>query len=294
MIIADDFKSFEETLLRLSKYKSFAEIPERMKTKEVAADWLKVMKTAGTARFVDYFGQIPKAFVSQDLLKYVVDSDVRLLANINPEDSSNYAELCAVGFQRSYLAANYFHESFRTTQTVASLVAFTFEFNKVFAEIPWVMNVITPDQIETVSLANISCMVSLPDEKISDVALSKHLSRGENFLFLRAKGKLHLGAKHLKTGAWPEPQHQDAVRPSKPRTLSSAFKYAVSGSYPKDLKALYMANLMTYPIEDVMPLMQTRQHVSLAMEMYSAKELKPFIKTNRHLKVALLEDSLGL
>lgn len=293
MSFIEDMQQFEDKSLSYSKYAAFADIPDELKTQLGAGLWLKAMKTTGIGRLVDYFEQIPKAFLSQGLLKCVVQWDVRLLANIDPSDSHDYAELCLEAFKRSHLAANYFHEDFRTAQTVASLIGVPSIIDAAFAEVPWMREVSTPDLIEAAALDNLYFMAGLPDEQISDAALSKHLAWDANFQALRANGKLHLAAKHLKTGAWPEPLAKSDPRQPKPRTLESAFNHMLSKAM-KSRQALYMANLMTYPIEEVMPLMQTRQHVSMAMEMYSAEELKPFMKGNRHLKAAMLEESLGL
>lgn len=293
MSFIEDMQQFEDKSLSYSKYAAFADIPDELKTQLGAWLWLKAMKTTGIGRLVDYFEQIPKAFLSQGLLKCVVQWDVRLLANIDPSDSPDYAELCLEAFKRSHLAANYFHEDFRTAQTVASLIGVPSIIDAAFAEVPWMREVSTPDLIEAAALDNLYFMAGLPDEQISDAALSKHLAWDANFQALRANGKLHLAAKHLKTGAWPEPLAKSDPRQPKPRTLESAFNHMLSKAM-KSRQALYMANLMTYPIEEVMPLMQTRQHVSMAMEMYSAEELKPFMKGNRHLKAAMLEESLGL
>lgn len=293
MSFIEDMQQFEDKSLSYSKYAAFADIPDELKTQLGAGLWLKAMKTTGIGRLVDYFEQIPKAFLSQGLLKCVVQWDVRLLANIDPSDSPDYAELCLEAFKRSHLAANYFHEDFRTAQTVASLIGVPSIIDAAFAEVPWMREVSTPDLIEAAALDNLYFMAGLPDEQISDAALSKHLAWDANFQALRANGKLHLAAKHLKTGAWPEPLAKSDPRQPKPRTLESAFNHMLSKAM-KSRQALYMANLMTYPIEEVMPLMQTRQHVSMAMEMYSAEELKPFMKGNRHLKAAMLEESLGL
>ena len=293
MSFIEDMQQFEDKSLSYSKYAAFADIPDELKTQLGAGLWLKAMKTTGIGRLVDYFEQIPKAFLSQGLLKCVVQWDVRLLANIDPSDSHDYAELCLEAFKRSHLAANYFHEDFRTAQTVASLIGVPSIIDAAFAEVPWMREVSTPDLIEAAALDNLYFMAGLPDEQISDAALSKHLAWDANFQALRANGKLHLAAKHLKTGAWPEPLAKSDPRQPKPRTLESAFNHMLSKAM-KSRQALYMANLMTYPIEEVMPLMQTRQHVSMAMEMYSAEEMKPFMKGNRHLKAAMLEESLGL
>jgi hypothetical protein len=293
MIIYEEEGSIDQGL-RLAACRSFAEIPGEWKTPEKASSWLMMQKTLGAGRFAECFEQIPRAFLSQDLLKFAVQSDARLLAKIDPEDSSDYAELCLAGYNLNYLAAHYFHEDFRTTKTVGLLVRSLLGFHKAFDEVPWISKVITPDQIEIASLNNSLFMVGLPVEQISDAALKEHITRYGDFLLLRYRRKLHLGAKHLKTGFWPEPQGSFEARHSKPKNLNSAFDHAVSGRYPVDVQALFMANLMTYPIEDVMALVQTTQHAALAMDMYSAKELRPFMNTNRHLKAALLEESLGL
>jgi hypothetical protein len=291
MSFVEDMQQFDDKTFSYSKYAAFADIPDDLKTPLGAGLWLKAMKTTGIGKFVDYFEQIPKAFLSQGLLKFVVQWDVRLLANINPSDSPDYAELCLAAYTRGHLAANYFHEDFRTAQTVASLIGSTID--AAFADVPWIREVITPDLIEAAALENLYFMAGLPDEQISEAALNKHLAWDAHFEALRDTGKLHLAAKHLKTGAWPEPLAKSDARQPKPRTLESAFNHMLSKAM-NSRQALYMANLMTYPIEEVMPLIQTRQHVAMALEMYSAEELKPFMKGNRHLKAAMLEESLGL
>lgn len=291
MSFVEDMNQFGGKSLSYSQYATFADIPDELKTTEGAGLWLKAMKTTGIRRFSEYFAEIPKALLSQDLLKFVVQWDVRLLANIDPSESPDYAELCLAAYMRGHLAANYFHEDFRTAQTVASLIGSTID--AAFADVPWIRDVITPDLIEAAALENLYFMAGLPEEQISDAALSKHLAWDASFEALRDSGKLHLAAKYLKTGAWPEPLAKSDPRQPKPRTLESAFNHMLSKAM-KSCQALYMANLMTYPIEEVMPLIKTRQHVAMAMEMYSEEELKPFMKGNRHLKAAMLEESLGL
>jgi hypothetical protein len=109
---------------------------------------------------------------------------------------------------------------------------------------------------------------------------------------LKRAGKLRIGVDFLKSGRWPESDGPFDDDVQKPESLLEAFSLLLGGG---DIpRALYMAYVMTYDIEDVMAMVVTPSCAKLVVEMYEEKELRPHMKNNRHLKAALLEETLGL
>jgi hypothetical protein len=120
--------------------------------------------------------------------------------------------------------------------------------------------------------------------------LDKHLGTGYvAYRLLHDEGKLRLAADFLRAGRWPAPPGGSAKVMEKPQSLEHALERMLEDEWEE----LYMAYVMSFPVEEVAPLIG-RKHVEKAMQMYTTEELRPVMKMNRHLKAALLEESLGL
>jgi hypothetical protein len=151
----------------------------------------------------------------------------------------------------------------------------------------------TPALIEKACLTSDVFMLSLPDALMSRAALDKHLGEGTStYSLLKKVGRLHIGVEYLKSGRWPESDGPFDDDVQKPESLLEAFSLLLGNA---DIpRALYMAYVMTHDIKDVLALVVTPSCAKLAVEMYDEKELRPHIKANRHLRAAMLEESLGL
>jgi hypothetical protein len=61
-----------------------------------------------------------------------------------------------------------------------------------------------------------------------------------------------------------------------------------------DRESLHMAYLMTYPMDQVIPLLCEDKKARLVLEMYSKEALAPYVKKYRVLRGVVLEEALGL
>jgi hypothetical protein len=144
-------------------------------------------------------------------------------------------------------------------------------------------------------------LLSRPLEDVSDEDLRRScLSFGtQGYQEARKAGRLDLIAKLFKTGFWPtifhvsDPfnPHWEAVK--KPKSLQHAF-YLLLKPCDADSCPLFMAYVMTYDMNDVMALVVGSAPARVVVTIYNEKDLHPYISTNRHLKAALLESTMGL
>jgi hypothetical protein len=298
----DAIKDIIQSIYEYKQYDDFLDIPERLRTQDGVYNWLftKDYHPGKDGKSViDYFRQIPVELLSDKALEIAVTKDVMILAEIDPGVSKDYLALCIAGYQSDALAVSFIHKDFRTARTVDALIneGLPQSFARCHADIPWMASVMTPELIEKAAISSFYFMVSLPDYQVSDAALTTHLSVG--FLWysqLREAGRLNLAARLMKTGVWPiaRPMAGEEHQPI-PKDIGQALDFAVQlEGHPRAYQALYMAYMMAQPIDQVVACMKTRQQIALGLEMYSYTELRPFMKTNRHLKAAMLEESLGL
>ena len=289
---------FIRNIYAYQAYEDFNDIPDKVKTKEGAYNWLFMKKHGKQVR--DYFLQIPVELVLDKTREVAVAECVQVLSDIDPKDTQDYLRLCMMGYERNHLAATYFHEDFRTAKTVEAMIAAGMPqtFARSHAENSWMTRVMTPELVEKASMASLPFMMSLPDSQISDEALRGHLDEGYiGYSYLHDAGKLKLAARYLKTGAWPNYNMLlDETQLIEPRDIGHAFDIASAWdewSNPIE-RSLYMAYVLSHPIGEVVPLLTDRKHIDVALELYTEAELWPYMKTNRHLKAAMLEGSLGL
>jgi hypothetical protein len=224
--------------------------------------------------------------------KYAVSNVVEVLGLIEPEDAPAYTAICLFAYRNNYRAVEFFKEEVRTTEMVELMMMDLWSFIKSYRDYPWIRQAMTPKLVEDLSLISDEFMLSLPHDQVSEAALNKHLSKGDyTYTVLQKSGRLHLGVAFLKGGGWPKPNGPFDHPIPKPDSLVEAFSELLGDDVPREL---YMAYVMTYPIEDVMALVVAPSCAKLVVEMYDEKELRPHARKNRHLKAALLEESLGL
>jgi hypothetical protein len=294
-------------------YEAFSDIPDNMKTQEGAYNWLFMKRPvypspsnptvypSPSNPMRDYFLQIPHALVLDKTREIAVGADSRVLADIDPNDVKDYLDLFLKGYGNSHLAATYLHEDFRTAEAVEVMISAGMPeyFSKSHAENAWMSRVMTPELVDKASIASRFFMVSLPESQITDEALKSHLEVGySGYLHLRDVGRLNLAGRYMKAGIWPRPLEilGDEYQ-CPPRDIDHALELAVEDRQDhrnRAYQSLYMAYVLSHPVGEVAPKLKVREYVSMALELYSEVELRPFMKTNRHLKAAMLEESLGL
>jgi hypothetical protein len=277
-------------------YDRFDKLPEHCKNEFGASRWFKALATDGTdpAFACDCFQQIPLNLMTDELRKFAVYEFVRVLSLIDPGDTPAYKSICLIAYRSSYKAAQFFKAEVHTAEVVELMIRdYNGSFLNAYRSFPWIAELMTPALIETACLNSVTFMLSLPDDQMSQTALNKHLGEGPStYSELKRAGKLRIGVDFLKSGRWPESDGPFDDDVQKPESLLEAFSLLLGGG---DIpRALYMAYVMTYDIEDVMAMVVTPSCAKLVVEMYEEKELRPHIRSNRHLKAAMLETSLGL
>ena len=103
---------FIRNIYAYQAYEDFNDIPDKVKTKEGAYNWLFMKKHGKQVR--DYFLQIPVELVLDKTREVAMAECVQVLSDIDPKDARDYLGLCMKGYERNHLAATYFHEDFRT------------------------------------------------------------------------------------------------------------------------------------------------------------------------------------
>jgi hypothetical protein len=285
-------KEYKKKAFALFPHKAFADVPVKYRTPEGACSWMSTRLSGSFTPVKELFNEIPAELVSDDLRQIALMRDAHFIQSIHPGDTDQYLDL----FITAYLRGDSLikpHPDFQTPETVERMMAYSGSFIGNFNKNPWIAEVMTPAQCEVASEQNIQFMVKFPMERVSQKALENHLKHGYGgYSALRKEGKLRLAAQYLKTGAWPTSSVFEDDQP-KPQDLQDAIRIMVRGG-PAVCADLYMAWVMAQPIEQVIALMTSRVLIDLAIEMYSEKELRPYLSTNRHLKAALLESTLGL
>jgi hypothetical protein len=271
----------------------FADLPEHLKTTRVAGEWFSFMGDIDYDSESKAWRQIPLHLVTDDLRFTAIDLEPEIFQYISPDDTDRYLDLFFKAHNRTFLATQYLHPNFRNTETVGVMMA-SGEFERSYWDNRWIAEVMTADQVESASRMSAKIMVKLPVEQISAKALSIHLT--DSFWaygLMRTEGKLRVAADFMRSDRWPESANPFESGKREPESVAQAVDLLMDTT-AHNTQAVYMAHLMNQPFEDVMALMTTRQHIKLAIEMYTEAELRPLMKNNRLLKAALLEESLGL
>jgi hypothetical protein len=274
-------------------FQRFETLPEHAMNSHGALKWLSAMVVLFDMKAADALEQIPRSLVTDEIREYAFKKDVRSLALVHPEDTSDYTKFCVSCYLGDYRAAEFFHESIRTSKTVGEMIYTPGVFVESYKAFPWIADVITPAQIEEASILNMRFMLIFPDEEISEQALKSHLERQSGYYNLKKAGRLHLAASYLKSGGWPETYGPFQADQEKPSSIEHAFAIMLDDK-GAGCPPLYMAYVMGHPIEEVIMQVKSMAIAKAVLEMYGERELQPFMKSNRHLKASLLEESLGL
>ena len=264
------------------------------KTQNTAYHWFQAMVDLQIKPVRFFWSQIDPALHSKDLLQLAVALDCTMLKDIGPEDVNDYLECFMSAFSVTSFSIKNLHPDYQTAKTIEAMLDAPGSFHRVYRNHPWIAKAITPELTERASQLNVLFMGHLPRTQISEAALASHLTKGFHGYFrLRGVGKLKLAADFMKCGHWPEPDGQYESHLKKPGSAQDAFASLRSTMDAKEA-AVYMAYLMSQPIEEVIALMGNKNYMHLVKEMYTVDELRPLMKTNRYLSGVLLEDALGL
>lgn len=123
--------------------------------------------------------------------------------------------------------------------------------------------------------------------------------------YLKRLGKLHLLTQAINDGYWPSydiwlGRRAPDVLAEKPDLSTAISKRmradtgSTMGLFDRNFHAFFEAVILTFPIEEVLSQLTSREYVSLLKELYSTEELMPYLRKYPHLKAMVLEDAMGL
>jgi hypothetical protein len=246
------------------------------------------------AVILSFFYNRPVSEVTDEMRKSAISLDYRALGHIEPKDTADYLALFRFAFANNPRAIDCLHDDFKTSEAVEVMMPSRQHFHVAYMESAWIAEVMTPAQIDQACLIDFSILLCQPDHLITETVLKSHLEKGYfKYMRLRLEGRLRLAAIFMQTGAWP--QNAGSLEPIQDRPNSIEHALALCLADEEQIYvAPYMAWMMIQPIEDVVARITCREHAVLALEMFSADQLLALAGSNRHLKAALLEASLGL
>jgi hypothetical protein len=292
---------YEDVVKPFAQYREFADVPE--KTTENALHWLMAIHATKAKSLQEQFEQIPVPLWTGKLLTFVVTYEPTVLSLIPPQHAPNYQSLCVLASRKDYRMAGAFHESFRTPETIERMLDERKDFHRSYQEFPWIADTMTPELMEKATRSSLAFMFMLPSALVSDAALNIRFGAGLDCHFLaRREGRLDLPARLLRNGWWPRvadpackwEEDVSLIRfIERPESLQCALDLMLEGD-DRGLRPLYMAYVMSHPLEDVIAHINHRKYIPYIIEMYKEEELRPYLKTNRHLKAGMLESALGL
>lgn len=266
--------------------KHFADLPEEFLDADMAFQWLKC---AGDPVAVHY-AQIPQQWRSDEILEFAACEGVNVLKDISPEQTERYSGLANICSVHDYRILLDVHPQFRNDKDLIKNVCSRYRSNlaQLVNEIDWFGPAIPDDLFNERCQNDLAFALDVPPQLLrQDIIEYVNLYQPSKVLILRHSGRMDLIAEKIETDGWlnnyPEPL-----------SLEEGIEYLLETRPCFSPETLYMGYVMLYPFEDVVKAMKGNRLAKLLLEMYSAEALKPYMKRDKSLKGALLEDAMGL
>jgi hypothetical protein len=271
----------------------FDDIPKHLQSDEMALEWFLAMMAVPGERPLDLFLQVPSELWSQAFLVAVSGSDCNMLAHKDLDLGKNslYQSVGLNCIRKNYKHLSSLDPKYRTM--VAEHLAWNFDYkvHLVDREFPWFRDHLDPGELER-CCTNIHFALDTKD--LPESMRRRILINGENFHIIRARGRLGLLSEQIAEGEWPKTLTSLDFAGPMPISLEDGIHKIVESAARVDQQALYMAAVMTYPMDEAVSMMCERRLHKLVLEMYSQEALAPYLKKYRDLRGVVLEDALGL
>lgn len=278
----------------------FDTLGAEFQTAECARYWLDCklgMSSNSPKRGAEYFRQIPDQLRTYAVCETLV-SRYPLNLGLVDHQLERYSSLVIIALRRESTSQvlGLVHPNYQTTTMIHQLLAdrSSAQSTKAILECDWSRESMTPELItfactQTVDYALKADKIVLSDDALA--ALATHQINGYNKI--RDAGRFDLLVKPLSQGYWPKSNRVTGSL-EKPAGLANSFRLLLSAR-SEDEEALYMAYMMTYPIEKVMKVLSGPRGGRFLMEMYTSDELRPYLKEASLLvRGKVLEAELGM
>ena len=270
---------------------SFADIPEHLQSYDVAEEWFISMISVKKKSLETCFSEVPEKFWTAKFLATVTKSGCNVLGLIDPGKSPAHQSMAFTCARVNYKNLVALDPKYRTDFAEHLAWNNLREMHLIAKAFPWIRDHISEEAVVRCCL-NIDFAMGykvLPDGIGKQILLN-----GDGFEIIRAVGRLDVLVGQIGAGEWPDKISGFGYPGGRPNTLDDGI-YCVSGTSANNARqALYMAYVMTYRMDDLIPLMCERKLHKLVLEMYPKEALTPYMKKYRDLRGVVLEEALGL
>lgn len=239
--------------------------------------------------------QIPLQYVTDELRRKAISKSVRSLIYIEPGHTEAYRDLVIYGLSHSHMAFLMMDDSLQTTEFLAEVV------DKVPGVIDlkwnsqdWVHDAMTTEIRDKEIKTGLEFALSLPAEEVTWDEW-KHLftTQPRSADALRLAKRTDLFVRFLQEGGWPDYiDGVDLPRPCSVEETATTLMKTLDDTLHE--YHIYKAKLMSFPVHEVVAVMNTDERLEVLMEFYPEKTLRQNMKHSRALRGRLLENDLGM
>lgn len=283
-----------ETLIRNAESypDDFASIGDQ--EQKTVDKWFSVKMAMSTGSYAAavYFIQVPEHLRSLRICKEFVSKAPRDIGKIDPA-LIGYPNVVLIAINNDESALNLIHPSHKTADMVKRLIVLEKGLSAIM-KTDWAKSLLTPEQVEASCRQNPKVALEVSPDLLTDKALADLAIYNINIYNpIRIARRMDLLVRPLSQGHWP---HRNLVTSSleKPTGLVNGVRHLLK-AITEDHRALYMAYLMTHPIDKVVRAMKGGKASAYLLEMYSIDELKPHLKSmSLTQRGKILENDLGM
>lgn len=290
----EEFNDLDDVYAAISngRFSHFDEIPQRFQSGWVALEWFKSMATSSPNQSLEQlFCQVPAELQSMELLLSASDAGCNILGHIDLGKDNNHASVGLGCMRKNYKNLSSLDPKYRDLAAEHLAWNSTHKVHLIAREFPWFREHLEPGEF-TRCCINMDFALDTPE--LQDDIRRSILLKGDHYDRIRARGRLDVLAEQIAAGEWPTLLPNSELPGPKPTSLESGISRVAQCYHGKDRESLHMAYLMTYPMDEVVPLMCERRMAKLVLEMYSEEALAPYLKKYRALRGVVLEDAMGL
>lgn len=281
--------------LQYGKYSDINSVPVEIADEEVFSAWYDhVVKNCGAGPDTT-LSQIPLPYVTDELRRKAISRSVRSLIYIKPEHTDAYRDLVILGLKVSLMAFMMMDDSLKTTDflaEVAAKVPGALDLNWGAQE--WIAGVMTPEIRDSVLSTNLKFALSLPEADVSWEQWT-HLFKTEPYAaeIVERSSRPELFLRFLHDGNWPNDwQGTTLTRTDDVNVLADLVTQTEDTDEAEHF--IYRAKIKTFPIEEVIKVMNTPDRLRFLMSFAPEETLRKHMKLNRALRGKLLEHDLGM
>jgi hypothetical protein len=284
----------------MAKYSVFVDIPRSRYDEASLIGW---MYHRG------HLSAIPEPLWTEDLLEAAAYWDAHALASIQPSDTQDFAKLVDLALSSNASCAKHIRAK---DYTEDFLIKICCDHPKCMTDIDWyggVYDLLTDRVITEIGSASITGMLNLINHRpvnddliTNEVVQSAIRNQPLEIAALAEYDQYHHVIVDMVDDYWPKftpmylthfmKNNLDAT--VRPTTITQALD-GFSVAPDKSIKVFYDVCVKKHPIEEVIETaLGMKDGVNRLFDIYSEKELRPFINKYRALRGRVLEDALGM